>query len=912
MAIRVAHTDFDSLCAYARAMYRRFPGGDPSLLRAGRDGVVTYLVLQLLSSQVGRKVATADEVADILGVSIPLIERGFQMLDQLPVGPQLSEIPPVFLGWVYQIWNESRRDAETWGVSSRSKPQSERVDIGVVTQVFTDQYIADFLVANTVRGQPDGFRAKRSSAGLSVCDPACGAGHILASAVRFFLSQGGAASGIDHSVHGFDIDPEAVEVCRLVVFMEYLRSGYGGDRRSLWSSLQDSIRTVDGPYGTLDRSEVSSECAFDVVITNPPYLGRRKLSNQLRVYLDRHYPAARVDLCAAFMQRCVEMTRLGGAVGFVTTDKWLRLTGYAGLREGDGKFLGLLRELSFDVICELGARAFHSQIALHDGVRVSLLCARRIPPQSNHTCAYLNVTEESSYNEKEKALYAFGAARTAGLTLPLIVQDSLADGDIGRTLLQKSDVPSTLSQSTVHLRDQARVMVGLQTSDDARYVRYVWEIPPDRNRWRIHAKGGGYTRWCGNNRWIIDWEPGRHAYVRSKGALVAAEQLVEQAGWTYSWFANGSLGLRVKDPGWSVGRAAASGVFCDDPRIVGFLNSRFASACARSLGGKIQLPEGVVRRIPIPSTLDEVSPELIRAATMLKRHIVEVDPTDALFDPTRSPSWREMLVIEALLLLVEGSIELQVQTAIGASASELAKFNMRCGVPVAWIAVATPGAWQRFWQNVPEALQWIGPQVYSTLNSIFESGTHTMALAPEITGRALRESPVQVRRLLPSTGRLEALCRDYSVNPLDVVAACSSERGSYSTLRHSLEKSLLHVRVLVELLQAMNHRWWSSSDPVARDHGGCHTLVNLCEIVNASSDCVNRARCCGQILDEVFLREFLSWQQKLFAQRPPIRPVGDGTRGPLIFGHAWDFVDCSTSASVAGDSLMHRFNRMST
>ncbi len=904
MATRAIHTDFDSLCAYARAMYRRFHGRDPAVVRAARDGVVVTVVLQLLSSFVEREVRSLDEVEEIVGVSIPLIERGFPMLGEFSAGPRLHEIQPVSLGWIYQIWNESRRDAESWAVSSRAKQQPEQVDIGVVTQVFTDQYIADFLVAHTMRRLPLHVTAGTASAGLALCDPACGAGHILASAVRFFLNQGSASAGINHTVHGFDIDAEAVEICRLVVFLEYVVSGYLGDRLELWRTLQHSIRVVDGPYGTLDRSGISAQRTFDAVLTNPPYLGRRKLSNQFRAYLDLNYPSAKVDLCAAFMQRCVEMTTCGGGVGFVTTDKWLRLAGYAGLRCGDGTFRGLLGELSFDAVCELGHRAFHTQIALHDGVRVSVLCARKTPPELDHAFPYLNATEEISYKGKQQALHTFGVAITAGLPGAMISQRSLVDGDIGGILLQKSEVPSVLSRSEAHLRDRARVVVGLQTSDDARYVRFVWEIPPDRYRWRIHAKGGGYTRWCGNNRWIIDWESGKHAYFRSVRARAAAEEWIAQPGWTYSWFANGSLGLRVKEEGWSIGRAAASGVYCTDLRIVGFLNSRFASACIRSIGGKIQLPEGIVRRIPMPSTLDGVSPELIQAATMLKRQLVELDPTDALFDPRRSGSWREVVIIEALLLLLEGAIELQVQEAIGASASERAAFNARCGIPVAWVNPSSSEAWEVLRRSVPDSLQALVDQVYLALESVLESKHRKNTSAPQVDGRLGIESQSQARWLLPTTSRLEALCRDKSLNPLDVVVACSREDDSCRTLRKSMEESLLDIRVLVELLKAMNHRWWSSSDLVERGHGGCHTIGDLCGIVNASPECVARARCCGQILDEVFLREFLNRQHKLFGQRPPIRQIGNGKMGAPVFGHAWDHMQTSAVASAAVSTLV--------
>ena len=200
-----------------------------------------------------------------------------------------------------------------------------------MTQLFTDDYISEFLVGQAIRSvtSKSGFQSRGGL--INLCDPACGAGHILASAVRLFLREFPHSSACTLRVHGFDIDPHAIELCRLVVFLEYVRAGRVEECPEIWADLTRTITLLEGPCGTLDRGQIASEQTYDVLIANPPYLGRRKLSSVMRSYLDRYYPVAAVDLCAAFMQRCIELTSLGGAIGFVTTDKWLRLAGYEGL-----------------------------------------------------------------------------------------------------------------------------------------------------------------------------------------------------------------------------------------------------------------------------------------------------------------------------------------------------------------------------------------------------------------------------------------------------------------------------------------------------------------------------------------------------------------------------------------------------
>ncbi|MBI4491821.1 MAG: hypothetical protein HY690_03400 [Chloroflexi bacterium] len=54
------------------------------------------------------------------------------------------------------------------------------------------------------------------------------------------------------------------------------------------------------------------------------------------------------------------------------------------------------------------------------------------------------------------------------------------------------------------LGEVADVCQGLATADDARFVRFVWEAPPDEwarperaRRWMPFEKGGGYGKWFG-------------------------------------------------------------------------------------------------------------------------------------------------------------------------------------------------------------------------------------------------------------------------------------------------------------------------------------------------------------------------------------------------------------------------------
>lgn len=72
---------------------------------------------------------------------------------------------------------------------------------------------------------------------------------------------------------------------------------------------------------------------YDVVVTNPPYMSRRKMNMDLRDLVGEAYPEGKGDLYAAFIQRCLEFAEERGYVGMLTMHSFMFITSYEKLRE---------------------------------------------------------------------------------------------------------------------------------------------------------------------------------------------------------------------------------------------------------------------------------------------------------------------------------------------------------------------------------------------------------------------------------------------------------------------------------------------------------------------------------------------------------------------------------------------------
>jgi hypothetical protein len=72
---------------------------------------------------------------------------------------------------------------------------------------------------------------------------------------------------------------------------------------------------------------------YDVVVTNPPYVSRRKMNRELADLVEDNYPEGKGDLYACFIQRCLELAQEQGYVGMLTMHSFMFISSYETLRE---------------------------------------------------------------------------------------------------------------------------------------------------------------------------------------------------------------------------------------------------------------------------------------------------------------------------------------------------------------------------------------------------------------------------------------------------------------------------------------------------------------------------------------------------------------------------------------------------
>ncbi len=168
-----------------------------------------------------------------------------------------------------------------------------------------------------------------TTGGLSILDPACGCGAFLIAAFRELRKRSpdiSAKTIATEWLHGVDIDPSAVHVARLSIFIE------AGLQRKHWPLLESSIRVGDSL-----REGIGSNRRYRIIVGNPPYRNvKRGIPDDLKEFLKSNYRTARGqwDLASPFVELALEhLMEPGGAMGFILPNPVLLAENYQPVRE---------------------------------------------------------------------------------------------------------------------------------------------------------------------------------------------------------------------------------------------------------------------------------------------------------------------------------------------------------------------------------------------------------------------------------------------------------------------------------------------------------------------------------------------------------------------------------------------------
>ena len=256
---------------------------------------------------------------------------------------------------------------------------------------------------------------------------------------------------------------------------------------------------------------------YDVVVTNPPYMGGKGQNAKLSNFVRTNYPDSKSDLFACLIEECGELLKPSGYQAMVTQHAWMFLSSYEKLRTK------LLSQHDIVNMAHFGARAFEEIGGEVVQTAAFVLSARKT---MGYRGTYVRLVDFSSQDEKEAAFLSGKHCYTASADNFAKIPGSPVAYWVSEAMLKVFENDKIYSISITPSQNV--------TGNNERFVRKHWELCSNlinkKDLWIFYAKGGGYRKWYGNLEDVVNWTPGAREIYRF-GDGKHASQIINKKYW---------------------------------------------------------------------------------------------------------------------------------------------------------------------------------------------------------------------------------------------------------------------------------------------------------------------------------------------------------------------------------------------
>lgn len=241
---------------------------------------------------------------------------------------------------------------------------------------------------------------------------------------------------------------------------------------------------------------------YEVVVTNPPYMGSSMMNSNLNEYLKKNYPLSKGDLFAVFIEVANRMVKKNYLSSLITMQSWMFLSSYEKLRD---ELVGT----DLVTMLHLGARAFEEISG--DVVQTAAFVLRKSHVKHNISICDRLIDIDNAL-EKEK-VFLSGKKRFYSLKenfekIPAKpyaywISENVLNSFEGRNLGELAEIVSgmTTGNNELYLREWTEVDISGIAFDYAS----VEDIDLDKTKWIPYNKGGEQRKWYGNNEYVVNW-----------------------------------------------------------------------------------------------------------------------------------------------------------------------------------------------------------------------------------------------------------------------------------------------------------------------------------------------------------------------------------------------------------------------
>ena len=233
------------------------------------------------------------------------------------------------------------------------------------------------------------------------------------------------------------------------------------------------------------------------IITNVPYLARRKQDEVLRDYCEKRYNTSKNDLATVFLERCLEYCVKDGSSSLVLPQNWLFLTRYREFREK------LLQSNTWHLVALLGPGAFDTPMWDFNIQLINISRGNKEPK--------VRISDKAPGKSRDKLISGINAAKPhqpiekakllQSAEVKLIEQVKQLENPDSRVMF-------SIGENAFLLSDYADSSHGQGNFDSPRFIHNFWEIPVIADGWIWQQSSPQKTIQFGGCYYIFLWQNG--------------------------------------------------------------------------------------------------------------------------------------------------------------------------------------------------------------------------------------------------------------------------------------------------------------------------------------------------------------------------------------------------------------------
>lgn len=315
---------------------------------------------------------------------------------------------------------------------------------------------------------------------------------------------------------------------------------------------------------------------YDVMITNPPYMGISKLDKNPKKYLSDNYPNSKNDFSTMFME--TTFLKENAFLSIINPDSWMFLKSFEKIRH----------KLIFN--STIINMTHHGMGALDAVVQTTSFIVRKRKINEYISVYYrlVNSNNKKKDFELNKPKYIYKVNSDNFEKIPGTI--------ISYWLSQKY---FNLFQNSERLSNYYFPGGRNKTHNNEKYVRFWWEVSPSK-KWQPYVKGGEFRRWYGNLYYYVDWSTDAKKEYSKYGGLYN-QKYANKNGICWSLITTGENSFRIKshDEHYDSGSPTIfENNFIFEKQVLGYLNSKIVSFLVKVLNPTLNLGNTYVLSLP--------------------------------------------------------------------------------------------------------------------------------------------------------------------------------------------------------------------------------------------------------------------------------------------------------------------------